>query len=219
MRVVGYVLRRLEPGVVRIMSVHSIPNKGVLLRPAKPPLPVCLAFDPTEIVNLGYDSAVGQGVPETRCLTSDTPNPSPLTEDVTGALIAGGYVSPVLIERRCKITLQPASVLPFVLAPQEEAKYRSSDDLGYVLRREKERLQPGVPYPIEVAPPSAAVQYRGNYEETIGLDYGVLTLTRTEPGDECVGLLQLVVERDGEKPPPFLALYRFGRPVGKAELL
>jgi hypothetical protein len=220
MRTVGYVLRQLaDPGFVRIASVHGLPNKGVLLRTGSLALPVGLTFDPTEIVSLGYDSASGQGVPETRCLTSDTTNPTLLAEDVTGALIAGGYSSPVLTERRCRLYLKSTSILPFVLDPEAEAEYRSCDDLRLVLLWEKEQLQPGVTYPIEVAPPDAAVLYRGPFAEAIGLDYGVLTLTRSEPAAECSGLLRLVEECDGEKLPPSLALYRFGRPIGKAELL
>jgi hypothetical protein len=166
-----------------------------------------------------YGALSGQGTLQTLCLAPDISEPVLLAEDLTGALIAGGYVSPILTERQCRLSLKSASVLPFELNPQEEAKWRSGERLRLVLSWEKERLQPGVPYPIEVASPGALVQYRGPYEETIGLNYGVLTLTRTEPAAECVGVLRLVEERDGEKLPPSLALYRFGRPIGKAELL
>jgi hypothetical protein len=217
MRTVGYVLRRLDdPGAFRIVSVHSLPNQGVLLQTGSSALPVCLNFDPTELVSLGYDSESGQGRPETRILASDTSNPTLLAEDVTWALIAGGYSSPVLTERRCRFHLKSTSILPFVLDTEEEAKYRASDDLDVVRSWEKKQLQLGVAYPIEVAPPDAAVQYRGPFSEASGLSYGVLTLTETSPTGEYGGLLRLVEERDEEKLPPTLALYRFGRLIGTA---
>jgi len=200
------------------MEVHNAPYVGVLLRQGRPAASVSLTRLPGVIHIAEYGAMTGQDPLVTLCLASETPHQL-LAEDLTGALIVGGYSSPAITERRCRISFESASVLPFVLDPHDEAKYRCSNKLQLVLSWEKEQLQPGVAYPIEVAPKGAAVQYRGPFAEAIGLEYGVLTLTQTDPTGKCEGVLRLVEERDGEKLPNSLALYRFGRLIGKAELL
>lgn len=217
MRVVGYVVSQVASGMVRVVSVHGFPSTGLLLWPGRPGQPVSLAHPPTDVVSLEYGSVAGQGVPKTRVLTSDSSEWAG-PADVVGALVAAGYSAPIATERRCRVALTLNSILPFEVDPQTEADYKARDNSHLLALYEKQRLQPQVSYPVEVAPSGAAVQYRGPFAETVGLDYGVLTLTNSDPAGVHVGLLQVVEERDSGNLSFPLDLYRFGRLIGKAEL-
>jgi hypothetical protein len=109
------------------------------------------------------------------------------------------------------VTLEAASVFPFVIDPEAEADCRIGNDMADLLMFQNEMLQTGVPYPVEVAPLGAPVAHPGLYHETIGLDYGVLELRSVTSDGEGFGVIEVVEEGDCRRLPSNLALYRYGR--------